>query len=96
MSRGVAISAGSFFAAAMRCEGENLITPGQTAELLTALEPYLSKSDKANMEAGGARGAKDSQVFVGTEKGWTTFTPEVASCFRVQDVLDDYKIQLGK
>lgn len=94
MSRGVAISAGSFFAAAMRCEAENLITPGQADNLLNALAPYLSKSDKANMMAGGARGAKDSQVFVEAEKKWMTFTPDATGCYHVQSVLDDYKAQL--
>ena len=58
--RGVAISAGSFFAAAMRCEGKNLITPGQASNLLNALAPYLSKSDKANMMA-GARAAQKTR-----------------------------------
>jgi hypothetical protein len=96
MSRSVAVSAGSFFAAAARCEEQSLITSGQTDDLLKALAPYLSKSDKANMEAGRARGGKDSQVFVESEKKWVSFTPDVASCYRVQGVLDDYRMQLGE
>lgn len=96
MSRNVAISAGSFFAAAIRCEAENLITPGQTDELLGALDPYLSKSDKTHIAAGRARGEKDGQVFIDTDKRWMTFTPDAASCYRVQGVLDDYKGQLGE
>ncbi|EAQ35780.1 hypothetical protein NB311A_05168 [Nitrobacter sp. Nb-311A] len=95
MSRHVAVSAGSFFAAASRCEQQNLITPGQTDELLTALDAYLSKSDKINMAAGRARGTKDSQVFVEAEKKWVSFTPDATSCYRVQGVLDDYRAQLG-
>jgi hypothetical protein len=96
MSRKVAISAGSFFAAALQCEAENLITPGQTDELLKTLDPYLTTSDKANMAAGRARGQKDKQVFVDTENKWFPFTPDLASCYRVQGVLDDYKAQLGE
>jgi hypothetical protein len=96
MSRRVAISAGSFFAAAARCEEQNLIASGQADELLRALDPYLSKSDKANMAAGHARGEKDSQVFVEAEKKWVDFTPDATSCYRVQGVLDDYRAQLGE
>ena len=95
MSRNVAVSAGSFFAAALQCEAKSLITPGQTDDLLKALAPYLTKSDKTNMAFGRARGEKDSQVFVPPERKWMTFTPDVASCYRVQGVLDDYKAQLG-
>jgi hypothetical protein len=96
MSRRVAISAGSFFAAAARCEEQHLITPGQADDLLRALDPYLSKSDKANMTAGHARGEKDSQVFVEAEKKWVSFTADAESCYRVQSVLDDYRAQLGE
>ena len=96
MSRHVAISAGSFFAAATRCEEQHLITSGQADDLLRALDPYLSKFDKANMAAGHARGEKDSQVFVEAEKKWVSFTPDAASCYRVQGVLDDYRAQLGE
>lgn len=95
MSRHVAVSAGSFFAAAARCEEQNLITPGQTEHLLEALDPYLSKSDKANMAAGDARAKKTSKVFVESEKKWVSFTPDSTSCYRVQGVLDDYRAQLG-
>jgi hypothetical protein len=95
MSRNVAVSAGSFFAAALQCEAKSLITPGQTDDLLKALAPYLTKSDKTNMAFGRARGEKDSQVFVTADRKWMTFTPDVASCYRVQGVLDDYKAQLG-
>ncbi|MBS0532087.1 MAG: hypothetical protein JSS22_22230 [Proteobacteria bacterium] len=96
MSPNVAVSAGSFFAAAIRCEAANLITPGQTEELLGALDPYLSKSDKTHIAAGRARGEKDGQVFIDTERKWMTFTPDTSSCYRVQGVLDDYKAQLGE
>lgn len=96
MSRHVAVSAGSFFAAATRCEEQHLIASGQADELLRALDPYLSKSDKANMAAGHARGEKDSQVFVAAEKKWVDFTPDATSCYRVQGVLDDYRAQLGE
>lgn len=96
MSRRVAVSAGSFFAAATRCEEQQLITSGQADELLRALDPYLSKSDKANMATGRARGEKDSQVFVEAEKKWVDFTPDATSCYRVQGVLDDYRAQLGE
>jgi hypothetical protein len=96
MSRSVAVSAGSFFAAALQCESKNLITPGQTDDLLKALAPYLTRSDKTNMAFGRARGGKNSQVYVSAEKKWMTFTPDIASCYRVQGVLDDYKAQLGE
>ena len=96
MWRNVAVSAGSFFAAALQCEAKNLITPGQTDDLLKALAPYLTRSDKTNMAFGRARGEKDSQVFVTPERKWMIFTPDVASCYRVQGVLDDYKAQLGE
>ncbi|HEU4804586.1 MAG TPA: hypothetical protein VFS91_02060 [Nitrobacter sp.] len=96
MSRYVAISAGSFFAAAARCEEQNLITSGQTDDILRALDPYLSKSDKANMAAGHERAKKDSQVFVEAEKKWVSFVPDATSCYRVQGVLDDYRAQLGE
>ena len=95
MSRHVAVSAGSFFAAAARCEEQNLIAPGQTGHLLEALDPYLSKSDKANMAAGDARGKKRSKVFVESEKKGVSFTPDATSCYRVQGVLDDYRAQLA-
>jgi hypothetical protein len=48
------------------------------------------------METGRARGEKDSQVFVESEKKWVSFTPDVTSCYRVQGVLDDYRTQLGE
>ena len=96
MSRNVAVSAGSFFAAALQCEAKSLITPGQTDDLLTALTPYLTKSDKTNMAFGRARGEKDSQVFVTADRKWMTFMPDPTSCYRVQGVLDDYKAQLGE
>ncbi|MBN9005679.1 MAG: hypothetical protein J0H40_09705 [Rhizobiales bacterium] len=96
MSRNVAVSAGSFFAAALQCEAKSLITPGQTDDLLKTLAPYLTKSDKTNMAFGRARGEKDSQVYVDTDNKWFPFTPDLASCYRVQGVLDDYKAQLGE
>ena len=48
------------------------------------------------MMAGGARGAKNSQVFVEAEKKWMTFTPDATGCYHVQSVLDDYKAQLAR
>jgi hypothetical protein len=63
---------------------------------MTALQPYLSAADKANMQAGFDRGTKDASVYVTETKTWTPFTPDAASCYRVQGVLDDYKGQLGE
>jgi hypothetical protein len=90
----VAISAGSFFAAAAQCETQNLITPGQTDALIKALNNYLSAADQGNIQSGYARGLKDSTVYVTELKRWAPFTPDAASCYRVQGVLDDYKSQL--
>jgi len=96
MSRHVALSAGSFFAASVRCEAENLITPGQSKDLMAALRPYLSTADKTHMQEGFDRGTRDASVYVTETKKWTPFTPDNASCYRVQGVLDDYKAQLGE
>ncbi|MET0708389.1 MAG: hypothetical protein ABWY82_16360 [Tardiphaga sp.] len=90
----VAISAGSFFAAATLCEKENLITPGQTAPLMKALNAYLTASDQKNIQSGYARGLKDSELYVVELKRWAPFTPDPGSCYRVQGVLDGYKGQL--
>jgi hypothetical protein len=90
----VAVSAGSFFAAAARCEAQSLISPGQTDALMKALKNYLSASDQTNMQSGYARGIKDSTVYVVEQKRWAAFTPDPTSCYRVQGVLDDYKAQL--
>ena len=95
MSRGTAVSAGSFFAAAARCEAHNLITPGQTDALMKALKPYLSSSDQQHLRSGYARGEKDATVYVVQQKRWSPFSPDSSSCYRVQGVLDDYKTQLG-
>jgi hypothetical protein len=94
MSRETAVSAGSFFAAATHCEAQNLVTPGQAHELMEALKPYLSSSDKRNMESGYTRGRKDTSVYVVQQKRWAAFTADSSSCYRVQGVLDDYKAQL--
>lgn len=94
MSRYTAVSAGSFFAAAARCEAHSLITSGQTDALMKALKPYLSSSDQHNMQSGYIRGEKDSTVYVVQEKRWAPFSPDSSSCYRVQGVLDDYKAQL--
>jgi hypothetical protein len=94
MPRTIAISAGSFFAAATQCENRDLISPGQTAALRKALDPYLSVSDKRHIESGYVRGLKDSTLYVVELKRWEPFSPDSASCYRVQGVLDDYKAQL--
>jgi hypothetical protein len=94
MSRDTAVSAGSFFAAAMQCETQNLISPGQTSSLIDALKPFLSPPDQHNMQAGYARGEKESTVYVVQQKRWAAFAPDSASCYRVQGVLDNYKAQL--
>jgi hypothetical protein len=96
MQSHVAISAGSFFAAATRCETDDLISPGQTAALRAALDRYLSAADRRNIEAGYARGIKDSSLYVVELKRWAPFAPDSASCYRVQGVLDEYKTQLGE
>jgi hypothetical protein len=90
----VAVSAGSFFAAATQCETKDLITPGQTDALVKSLNKYLSASDQTNIQSGYARGLRDSTVYVMELKRWAPFTPDIASCYRVQGVLDDYKSQL--
>jgi hypothetical protein len=90
----VAISAGSFFAAATLCEGKDLISAGQTAALREALNHYISVADKRNIAAGYARGMKESSLYVVEMKDWAPFTPDSASCYRVQGVLDEYKAQI--
>ncbi|MDB5500329.1 MAG: hypothetical protein JWR89_231 [Tardiphaga sp.] len=94
MPRSVAISAGSFFAAAAQCEKANLITPGQTDALMKALNAYLSASDRTHLQSGYARGQKDSELYVVELKRWAPFAADPTSCYRVQGVLDDYKAQL--
>ncbi|WP_246660864.1 MULTISPECIES: hypothetical protein [unclassified Tardiphaga] len=94
MPQAVAISAGSFFAAATQCETRDLISAGQTAALRKALDRYLSASDRRQIEAGYNRGLKDSTLYVVELKSWEPFTPDSASCYRVQGVLDDYKSHL--
>jgi hypothetical protein len=91
----VAVSAGSFFAAATRCEMQDFISQGQTRTLRTALSRHLSLSDLNNIESGYARGLRESTVYVVELKRWAPFTPDSASCYRVQGVLDDYKAQLS-
>ncbi|WP_299807593.1 hypothetical protein [Tardiphaga sp.] len=90
----VAISAGSFFAAATQCETADKITPGQTEALRKALDPYLSPADRRSINSGYARGLKDSRLYVVELKRWEPFTPDSTSCYRVQGVLDDYKAHL--
>ena len=94
MPQRVAISAGSFFAAATQCETRDLISPGQTAALRKALDRYLSTADRRHIEAGYAQGLKDSTLYVVELKRWEPFVPDSASCYRVQGVLDDYKAQV--
>ena len=94
MPQRVAVSAGSFFAAATQCETRDLISPGQTDGLRKSLNAYLSATDRRHIEAGYARGLKDSTLYVIELKSWQPFTPDSASCYRVQGVLDDYKAQL--
>ena len=90
----VAISAGSFFAAAILCEAKDLISPGQTAKLREALGRYLTASDLRHIETGYARAVKDSTLYVVELKRWAPFTPDSSSCYRVQGVLDEYKAQI--
>ena len=94
MPQTIAVSAGSFFAAATQCETRDLISPGQTAALRKALDAYLSTSDRRHIESGYNRGLKDSKLYVVELKSWEPFTPDSTSCYRVQGVLDDYKAQL--
>ena len=94
MPQRVAISAGSFFAAATQCETRDLISPGQTTALRKALDRYLSAADRRHIEAGYAQGLKDSTLYVVELKRWEPFVPDSASCYRVQGVLDDYKAQV--
>ena len=94
MPQGVAVSAGSFFAAATLCETRDLISPGQTAALRKALGRYLTAADRRQIEAGYNRGLKDSTLYVVELKRWEPFTADNASCYRVQGVLDDYKAQI--
>jgi hypothetical protein len=94
MSGRVAISAGSFFAAGTLCETKDLIGRGQTDTLRKALKRYLSVADQRNIDAGYARGMKDSSLYVVELKRWVPFTPDSSSCYRVQGVFDDYKSQL--
>jgi hypothetical protein len=94
MPQRVALSAGSFFAAATLCETRDLISPGQTAALRKALDRYLTAADRRHIEAGYAQGMKDSTLYVVELKRWEPFTPDSASCYRVQGVLDDYKAQV--
>jgi hypothetical protein len=94
MPSSVAVSAGSFFAAATQCEARKLISAGQSEALRQALGRYLSKSDQTHMQSGYARGLQESTVYVVQQKRWSAFVPDETSCTRVQSVLDDYKAQL--
>ena len=94
MPQPVAVSAGSFFAAATQCENRDLISPGQTAALRKSLDRYLSTTDRRHIESGYLRGLKESELYVVELKRWEPFTPDSASCYRVQGVLDEYKTQL--
>lgn len=94
MSKGVARSAGSFFAAAMSCEQRDRIQGGQTDALRAGLDRYLTEDNKRWIKQGFDKGTRRAQVFV-PQTGWTPFTPDEAGCYRVQGVLDDYKMQLN-
>ena len=95
MSKGVARSAGSFFAAAMSCEQRERIQGGQTEALRSSLDRYLTPDNKRWIKQGFDKGARRESVFI-PETGWTPFVPDEAGCYRVQGVLDDYKMQLNQ
>lgn len=94
MSKGVARSAGSFFAAAIACEQRDKIQKGQTEALLADLDRFLTPVDKKRMKLGSDRGARLSAVFIPIT-GWIPFSPDDDGCFRVQGVLDDYRMRLS-
>ena len=95
MAKGVARSAGSFFAAAISCEERDKITRGQTAALLAELDRHLSPGDTRQIRHGFASGSQRASVFI-PKTGWTPFSPDDDGCFRVQGVLDDYKMRLNE
>ncbi len=95
MSKGVARSAGSFFAAAMSCEERDKITRGRTGALLALLERHLTHADMLRIRQGFDSGSRRASVFVPAQ-GWIAFSPDDDGCFRVQGVLDDYKMQLNE
>jgi hypothetical protein len=64
MSKDVSWSAGSFFAAAVRCEEHDQIRRGQTIPLMRALNRYLSPNNKKWFQAGFANGTKVSSVYL--------------------------------
>ena len=78
----------------MLCEARDLISPGQAVALREALGRYLTAADLRHIETGYARAMKDSALYVVELKRWAPFTPDSASCYRVQGVLDEYKAQL--
>ncbi|MGO4712573.1 hypothetical protein [Bradyrhizobium sp. 2TAF24] len=95
MSKTTATSAGSFFAAALLCEGHDRIPQGQTKQLMADLAPFLSPRNKSWIQEGFERGLKDQAVFI-PERGWVKLTTDEAECYRVQGVLDDYRAQLSE
>ncbi|WP_249122831.1 MULTISPECIES: hypothetical protein [unclassified Bradyrhizobium] len=95
MSKDTSTSAGSFFAAALLCEGHDRIPQGQTKQLMKDLEPYLSPRNKSWMQEGFERGLKDQSVFI-PKSGWVKLTSDEAECYRVQGVLDDYRSQINE
>lgn len=95
MSKGVARSAGSFFAAAISCEEREKITRGQTGALLTKIDRHLSSTDKRRIRQGFDTGSRRASVFIPAQ-GWIRFSPDDDGCFRVQGVLDDYKMRLNE
>jgi hypothetical protein len=63
-------------------------------QLMLVLDRYLSANDRKHILSGFRRGMKDSSVYVEAEGRWIAFTPDDASCYRVQGVLNDYKAAL--
>ena len=94
MSVDTLVSAGSFFAAANRCEDGDQISKGQSARLIRALRAYFSKSDTRRFKSGMSEGWKRSSVYLAKEKRWEPFVADEAACSRVQAVLDEYKTTL--
>ncbi len=94
MSRPVSLSAGSFFAAGLACEGRDLIPQGQVGTIMAELDKYLSARNKRWMKEGFEEGKKKSQVLV-PGRGWVASAADETECYRVQGVLEEYKGVLG-
>ncbi len=88
------VSAGSFFAAATRCEDGDQISKGQSERLIRALRAYFSKADTRLFKNGLSEGGKRSSVYLAKEKRWEPFVADEAACARIQAVLDEYKTTL--